>query len=391
MIQTAELDLVFTEREYEERLRGVRARMAEKEVDTLLVHIPENICYLTGLRSCGYYMYQCLVVPLAGECFLVMRLLESTNVEGGQSWVRDFIAYRDFADPLVMLRDELRSRGLLQGRIGIEMDSWFLTPQRYKQLEELLSPHADVVDASMTVELGRLIKSPQEIEYIEAGSRAACAGMKAALDTITSGRTEDDVARAVHDAAIAAGSEWMSISPFVTAGARSGICHTTWDGNVIGAGDVVLLEISGAKKRYSGAIMRSASVGEPSAQVRAAADASLGALNAAIAAMRPGVRATDVDAACRGAMDDAGFGRFFMNRTGYSLGISFPPDWGEGHIMSLRAGEERVLEPGMVFHLVPVILMVGVGGIAFSETVQVTEDGVRVLGDIPRELPICPV
>jgi Xaa-Pro dipeptidase len=215
--------------------------------------------------------------------------------------------------------------------------------------------------------------------------------MRAALDTITSGKTEDDVARAVHDAAIAAGSEWMSISPFVTAGPRSGICHTTWDGNVMHPGDVVLLEISGAKKRYSGAIMRSASVGEPSAQVRAAADASLGALNAAIDAMRPGVRGTDVDAACRGAMDDAGFGKFFMNRTGYSLGISFPPDWGEGHIMSLRAGEERVLEPGMVFHLVPVILIVGVGGIAFSETVQVTEDGVRVLGDIPRELPICPV
>src|ERR1700730_8082865 len=140
--------------------------MAARKVDTLLVHIPENICYLTGLRSCGYYMYQCLVVPVSGECFLVMRLLESTNVEGGQSWIRDFVAYRDFANPLVMLRDELQKRKLLKGRIGVEMDCWFLSPLRFKELDELLAPHASIVDASSTVEALRVIKSPQEVKYI---------------------------------------------------------------------------------------------------------------------------------------------------------------------------------------------------------------------------------
>ena len=95
-----------------------------------------------------------------------------------------------------------------------------------------------------------------------------------------------------------------------------------------------------------------------------------------------------MDKACRGTIAKAGFGRYFTHRTGYSIGIAFPPDWGEGHIMSLKDGEQMVLRERMTFHMVPATLVYGQHGIGVSETVLVTRDGCEVLGDSPRELAI---
>ena len=87
-------------------------------------------------------------------------------------------------------------------------------------------------------------------------------------------------------------------------------------------------------------------------------------------------------------LEGEGWGDFNRIRSGYSIGISFPPDWGEGHILSLRAGEPRVLAPGMVFHLVPSLLIPGVGGFGVSDTVLVTESGCECLTQHPRELVV---
>jgi Xaa-Pro dipeptidase len=109
-------------------------------------------------------------------------------------------------------------------------------------------------------------------------------------------------------------------------------------------------------------------------------------LNAAIETIKPGVTAGEVDAACRGKFIAAGIDQYFHHRTGYSIGIAFPPDWGEGHAMSLRSGDPAVLEPNMTFHMPPGVLVYGKYGIGFSETVRVTENGCEVLTEFPREL-----
>ncbi|HZU17359.1 MAG TPA: M24 family metallopeptidase, partial [Candidatus Dormibacteraeota bacterium] len=117
-------------------------------------------------------------------------------------------------------------------------------------------------------------------------------------------------------------------------------------------------------------------------------DACSRALDAAIAAIRPGVTAGSVHDAGQRVIDQAGFEPNFRKRLGYSVGVGFAPDWGEGHILHLSREDPTVLEPGMVFHLPPALRRYAVVGVGCSETVAVTADGAEVITDFPRELAI---
>ncbi len=378
--------LAFEAAEYEVRLRMVRARMEEAGLDALLVHTPENIYYLSGFQTPGYYMYQCLVVPRDGRPFLVIRRGEVGNLRSF-SWVGEHVTYVDVDDPARVTAGALMDSGLARGRIGLELDAWFLTTRHYLTLKSAL-PGVGLVDASGTVERCRLVKSSTEVAYIRRACGAAEAGMRAAIEAIGDGVTDNLVAAELNRALIEAGSEYVALGPFVAAGYRSAIMHGTWGGGkVIRRGESVILEIGGAVARYNGALMRSASVGEPSDEFRRMAEASEAANRAVVEAIRPGVTAGAVHAAC-----DAVFARYGLldlrrgTRSGYSIGIAFPPDWGEGHILSLRDGEETVLEPGMVFHTPAAVRSYPRYGAAFSETVLVTEDGHEVLTSFERRL-----
>ncbi len=137
---------------------------------------------------------------------------------------------------------------------------------------------------------------------------------------------------------------------------------------------------------YHAALMRSAWVG---AVPQAAADMDKvcqEALRAAIDAIRPGVACEAAHAACQAVIDRAGYTENFRKRTGYSVGLSFAPDWGEGGILSLYTGVNTEFQPGMTFHIPPAIWIYGQFTVGVSETVVVTKTGCRVLGTSPRPL-----
>ena len=112
------------------------------------------------------------------------------------------------------------------------------------------------------------------------------------------------------------------------------------------------------------------------------------ALQASIDAIRPGASCEDVHVACEKVIDRAGYTENFKKRTGYSIGISFAPDWGEGAILSLYTGVKTELRPGMTFHIPPALRIYGKFTVGVSETVVVTETGCRVLGTIARPLQV---
>ena len=109
------------------------------------------------------------------------------------------------------------------------------------------------------------------------------------------------------------------------------------------------------------------------------------AVDAAMDTIRPGVTAADVDHAARSVVEKAGFGEYWRHRLGYSIGVNYPPDWGEGEIISLRKGEERELQPGMTFHMVPLCLIYREFGIGFSETIRVADNGCERFSSLPRK------
>jgi len=377
--------LGFSLAEYRRRYDVVQGEMRRLGVDALLVRSPENICYLTGYETPGYYKYHCLVLS-AHEPVLVLRRFEEPNV-WEFSWLSRTVPVEDHEHPVEVTVRALERMGLGDRRLGVEKAGWYFSVEEYEMLRAAL-PRATFVDATRAVWRARVVKSEEEIAVMRQAARIADRATQAGIDAVAVGRTEDEIAAEVHRVAILHGSEYMGLPPFILSGERTSLPHGTWRGRRIQPGDHVYFEVSAAKFRYSAAIMRCVSVGEPSPRVRALADAVIGGLEAGMAAIRPGVSCEAVDAACRGVIERAGFGKYFTHRTGYSIGVNFPPDWGEGEILSLRRGEPTRLEPNMTFHMVPLCLIYRETGVGFSATVRVTETGCEELTSLPRRLVV---
>ena len=379
-------DYPFPIDEYQQRLAKLREGMKGAGVDILLVTSPENIYYLTGYHTTGHSWYQGLFVRLDGEPQFVLRSLDFTAV-AKLSWVKSGYPVGDGESHLEATLSGLRSMGGGTARIGYDQKDLHLPAEIIDGLRVAFG-HERLVPAFGLVERCKLIKSPRELSYIRQACAIVTEGLRAGIPVMRPGATENQVAGTIYHAMVTAGSEYMSTQPYVVTGGRNPPRRTMFEGNVIKRGHAIWFEASASVRRYGGAIMRTFSVGPPSRELRKAADVMLAALDAMLAAAKPGVACGDVDRAGRSIVAESGYGEHWLHRSGYSIGISFPPSWTEGEVIDLKPDDPRVLQPGMAFHLIPYILLPGIGAVGFSETFAVTENGIDVFTDFPRELRI---
>jgi Xaa-Pro dipeptidase len=375
-------EAAFPREELDRRVSALQRGLAERRVDLYLTSGPENIFYLSGQQTPGYYTFQCLGVPADGRPFHVLRALESMNARAN-TYLDDITGYADDADPAEALAEAVRRRGFAGKRVAVDRNAWFLTVNLYQRLAGQLGA---LEDGSGLVEPLRRVKSPRELEQIRKAAAANDDGMRAGLAAVRPGASENDVAAAIMHAAIRAGGEYVGMEPFVTSGPRSGIPHSTWRRRQIERGDVVILETSACYNRYHAALYRTVAVGAIPDKGRDMYKVCQEGLAAAIEQLRRGNRCADVHEAVQAVVDRHGYTAGYRKRTGYSIGISFAPDWGEGNILSLNRGVDVALEPGMVFHVPITLRDYGRFTVAVSETVVVTAQGPQTFSGIGREL-----
>ena len=377
--------LPFGREEYERRYDAVLDTMESAGVDALLVRSPENITYLSGYETPGYYGYHCLIIARGQQPVLVGRRLEIETNAPEFSWLTRLVPAQDHQVPVELTARTVEKMGLSRHRLGVEKNGWFFTVEEYEALQHLL-PQARIVDASNTVEAARLIKSDAEVAMIRRAVAIADKACLAGIEATRAGSTEDEIAGALHAEWCAQGAEYTGLPNFISSGRRSGACHATWRGRRLNKNDHCNFEIAAAKNRYCGAVFRVATVGRVKPKLRRLYHATESALHAVIDAIRPGAVSEKVDKVGRDVIAKAGFGRWHLHRIGYSIGVNYPPDWGEGQIFSIRKGEKRVLEENMTFHLVPGCLIFDEMGITTSASVRVTATGCEVLNSLPIKL-----
>ena len=376
-------ELPFSGAEFQARLAAVQEGLNTANMDALVVTAPENIYYLSAFHTAAYDLLQALVVPRSGAPILVNIIHESEYLVPFRSWVTEKRAYTK-AEPFVQtLAGVLKEVGAASGRIAVEKTSLFLTVRDFEELQSLL-PQARFVDSGGIVERGRAIKSPAEIAHIRAAARVVEAGMRAGVEACAAGRYDTDVAAAVHAGLIGAGGDYMSYPPFINSGWATCLVHNTWSGRRLDPGDLVFLEISGVVHRYGAALMRSVAIGKIADEFERRNKVVHEVLAATMDAIRPGVTSGEVNANCAAAFAKHGY--TMLKRAGYSMGINFPPGWGEGDVLDLSANSPVVLQPGMVFHIPQPYRMPGEQTVSVSETVLVTETGCEALTKFPREL-----
>lgn len=367
-------DMTFPFEEYERRLSELRHRMSERLLDAVVISDPENLMYLTDYQTTGYSFFQALVVPIDDEPFMITRQMEESNVVA-RTWVDLTRPYPDTGDAIQSLVQALREFGLHTKSVGYERNSYYF-PAYHQDYIHTAITEGRLLDCFGIVEEGRICKSDAEIEIMRKAAHATEVGMQAGLDACQAGVTENDIGAEISQAMFRAGGETPAVMPYVTSGPRSMIGHATWEGRVVQPGEHVFLEVGGCFRRYHTAMMRTVVLGELSDSMLTAQKRMKLALREVEDAIRPGLTVSDADNIVRSIITDNSVGGRLVTRSGYSIGIAFPPSWDEGYIASLNQGDPTVLREGMTFHIIP--WMWGVDGdktVGISDTIRVTADG----------------
>jgi Xaa-Pro dipeptidase len=357
--------------------------MQRSGLRSLLVSVPENIYYLTGYQTIGG-SDQFLLVDLDIEPFLIVRELEAPLVSL-TSWSRRVVTYRDEDNPIQIACAALREVLPLGATIGFE----FSSKRTSYDVADQLQRNAEFTfrDAGELIERLRATKSVREIEACRRAALLTAAGMTEALTSVEVGKTENDIAAIAAASMIGAGSDWLSLSPIVAAGPRSGFPHANHAKRKLQAGDTVLIELGATYCRYFAPLMRTCVIGQPEQEVLNMYRACHNALETVIDKLGPGLTGGEAHSICQGVIDQAGYSSNFRKQLGYSIGIGFRT-WMEPEVMALRPGDSRRIEPGMVFHLPVALRNYGKFGVGVSESVVIKDDGCEVLVSMARDLVV---
>ncbi|WP_163557988.1 Xaa-Pro peptidase family protein [Halomonas sp. NO4] len=372
----AESELPFPHAEFTARRSRVRQAMGEAGLEALLLTDPADIFYLTGYHTFEVSVYTALVVTPE------RLVLQVPSIETGPAVVTatvdEILGYRwesieEVIDPLAELLDPFRVIGIDPFGAGL----------RFGVIRELcsrLGAERFRDDGGALLDAIRIVKTPAELDCLRESARLTAMGLDAALAALRPGVTDNEVAAEGARALLAAGSEFMSLQPIVTTGARIGTIHVNHKRTVIGENEPVFLEFGAAFQRYTAPMMRTAVAGRASPDMLEVRDLCRALFETLCAQMRPG---NTFDAAARAAeavLASKADELFFSGVFGYAVGAQFPPSWVEGTGFIAR-GEHREFAEDMVFHLPLCLRRPGEWGIGLSDTVRVTPDGGQALTD----------
>ncbi|SFE89480.1 M24 family metallopeptidase [Alteribacillus iranensis] len=382
MIQ--EKNLPFTIEEYKNRLNAVRRVMYERSIDILIVNDPVELNYLLGYRSFGYdaLPWQCLIITPTEEPVVVTRKLQAASYKN-QTCVREIIFYGDNDDPLQVTIQVLKKMGISQKVIGIPFKTKYITPHHMSILRRELYSVENIVDGTDVITECRLVKSKQEIQYIEEAAHLTNQVMRDVTKKLKKFPSEKEIASVVMSDLLNLGSEHPGgLNPIIGIGKRSSFGHPTWENYRAKEQDVIFLEFSGCVYRYFAPIMRTLSVGEPTNLAKEFEEGSRYAVNQVIKNTYPGMTAEQVANLSKKSLEEAGVIEYSHVRTGYSVGIGFT-SWRDG--ISIKQGEKTVLKENMVIHILPFLTDFETG-VAVSETIVIEKDGARKITDVPQEI-----
>ena len=383
----------FSIKEYKNRLHKTKKEMEAQGIDVLLITDPANMNYLTGYNAWSFYVHQLLIViGSEEEPIWVGRGIDETAAQF-TTWLNDenIMPYTDdyvqstIKHPMDFVAAILLDKGQGNKTIAAEYDTYYFTAKNLIQLTNQL-PNATFKDGTSLVNWIRIIKSDQEIKLIKRAANIITNTMYQAIDRIEAGVRENDVIADIYHSQITGvdgyGGDYTSIVPLLPSGEQTNACHLTWTDEPFKDGDPVILELAGCHQRYHSPLARTLVIGKPTPEMEELADVAIEGIEAALDIIKPGITAEEVELAWRQSIQRRGYEK--ESRIGYSTGLNYPPDWGE-HTASLRPGDQTILQPNMVFHMIPGIWLDSYG-IEISETFRVTETGCEVLANVERKL-----
>jgi len=383
----------FTTTEYARRLEKTRRAMAAQGLKTLVICDPSNMAWLTGYDGWSFYVPQAVILHETGMPMWWGRTQDkpgaalTTWLEADHlfDWPEEHVQHPGH-HPFDSLVELLREYGWTEA-IGVEMDNYYYSARSHEILETGLGRDA-LADATGLVNWQRAVKSEQELQLMQAAGKLSAHMHGVLRASFNEGIAKNALVARVQAAGIEGlpllAGDYPAISPIAPSGIEASASHITWNDRPLAPGEATYFEISGCVRRYHCPISRTLFLGSPPEDIRRGEKAILQAIEDTFSVAKPGVTCEEVAACVYESFGRAGYIK--GNRTGYPVGLSYPPDWGE-RTMSLRPGDTTKLEENMTFHLMPG-LWTPDWGMAITETFVVTPNGGEALVDVPREIVV---
>ena len=387
--------MLFTKEEYKQRLKKVKKSMEEKGIELLISQDTNNMNYLTGYDAWSFYYAQCAIVHLNADeplCFVRAQ-------DAGGAYIKTYLKRENIIvydekyihtwpmHPYDSLIELIKKNKWNKLNIGVEMDTHYFTAYCYEKLKQGL-PNAKIKDSERLVNWARLIKSDSEINLMKGAAKISQIGMKVAMESINPSVRQCDAVAEIQKALFRGtseiGGEYASIATLLPTGKGTSASHLTATDEKFVEGEATIIELSGVNKRYHCPMARTVLLGKSDQKKIDAMKATNEALDAGIAAAKPGNTADDVAQKFWAILDKYNIKK--ESRTGYSLGIGYRPDWG-AHALNICKGDMTVLQPNVCFHMIAV-MQFGDCVVEASESVRVTDKGSELFCNFSRDLHI---
>ncbi len=385
----------FSKNEYKDRLKKVQLSMQKKGIELLISQDTANINYLTGYDAWSFYYAQCVIVHInsdepicfiraqdAGGAFIKTYLKKENIVIYDEKYIHTWPSH-----PYDALVNLLKKNKWDKLQIGVEMDAHYFTAYCYEKLRQGL-PNAKIKDTERLVNWVRVVKSNTEIDFMKKAAVISENAMKTAIDIINPGVRQCDAVAEIQKTLFKGtndfGGEYASIATLLPTGKGTSASHLTASDEKFVKGEATVVELSGTYKRYHAPMARTVNLGKPEQKKIDAMNATNEALEAGIEASKPGNTANDVAEKFWAILDKYKIKK--ESRTGYSIGIGYPPDWGE-HTLNISKGDMTILKPNVCYHMIAV-MQFGEWGVEASESIRITEEGNELLCNFSRDLHV---
>ena len=383
----------FEDAEFDRRKSEVRRRMEENGFDLLVCQDPANMNWLTGFDGWSFYTPQAVLVHRDEEAPIWFGRAQdarsatiTTNLPAANIVAfSEPLVHHPSAHPFDELCALIRQRGWARARVGVDFDSHYYTARAHRHLVTGL-PEAAVTDNRELVNWARLVKSEAELAYMREAGALATRVMNRALANLAPGVRQKDVIADVYHTQVSAVDgmygDYTSMCPLIQVGEATSTPHLTWTDAPLPREGLVVMELGAARRHYHAPLTRTAHLGRAPSRVRELAAVIVEGGDRALEAARPGATCAEVEAVWQGVLNRHAYRK--ESRVGYSIGVGFPPDWGE-RTASLRPGDATVLQAGMCFHFQSGMWLDEFGA-AVSESFVVTETGGERLCAVDRKL-----
>ncbi len=364
----------------ETRQAKLAALLPEVGLDALALNAGPSLSYFTGLpfhlmERPAVALFKPGVTPA-----LVLPELEFGKTRGLSYALETFAYSEDLTRWQAAFDKAAAQSGVTDGRIGLEPTQARVLELRYL---EAAFPKADFVDGTAAIAGLRRIKDAGEVAAMQRAAEIAEAALSATLPQVKIGMTERQIAGLLVAEILRAGSDaHLPFAPIVASGPNSANPHAAPGDRQVQAGDLLLFDWGANIDGYYSDITRTFAVGEISEELKRIYEVVKLANQAGREAGQPGAAAAEVDIAARDAIEDNGYGEYFIHRTGHGLGMEpHEEPW-------IRGDNQATLEAGMTFTIEPGVYLPDKGGVRIEDDVVVTEDGLRSLTTFPRELQV---